>query len=98
MVSHDFIIDTEGPIGQLGRTLVENELQGNTSMVHTYNRHSHEAGSIEQMTCDVEVEAEFLRMMRTATIRIVGAEEEPLKLLQENHATYKARESLTLRL
>lgn len=95
MVSHYFYIEKAGPIRQLCRALVEETLQGNTRMVRAYNPHGLEAGRVVQITCDVEVEPEFLRLMRMARICIIGSDVDPLALLQDIPAVGRARDSLT---
>lgn len=95
MSSHDFFIDTSGPIIKLRKALVDAKLGGDTRMVRSYNRHGCEAYRVVQITCDREVEPEFLRRMRRARILSLPPDVDPLELLPANPACGPEREKLT---
>lgn len=94
MVSHYFYIDKTGPIRKLRRALVDAKLGGDARMVRAYNRNGREAGRVRQLTCDLQVEAEFLRRMRLERMKL-PSDVDPLQLLPENPARGKERERLT---
>lgn len=67
-------------------------------MVRAYNRHGREAGRVVQITCDRDVEAEFLRHTRRERIRILPPDVDRLELLPESLASGAEREKLTFHL
>lgn len=65
-------------------------------MVRAYNRHGREAGRVVQVTCDVDMEAEFLRLMRIAGIRKLEDNVDHLALVPDNPATHEERTKQTI--
>lgn len=60
------------------------------------NNHGQEAGIVVQITCDMEVEAEFLRIMRKANIRALDENVDTLPLLPNNTVTNEERTRPTI--
>lgn len=65
-------------------------------MVRAYDLHGRESGCVAQITCDTEMEADFLRLMRKARILILPQRVDPLELLPDNPATGTARKKVKL--
>lgn len=84
MVSYYFLIDKSGRVNKLRKALLMTKLNGDRRMVRAYNQHGRESGRVAQVTCDREVEGEFLRLLRCPKIIQLPDTEDPLELLTDN--------------
>lgn len=64
--------------------MVEGKPEGNLRMEMAYHQQGQEARELVQMTCDIEMEAEFLRLMLRASIRMVDDNMDPDTPLPDN--------------
>lgn len=96
MCSHYFIRNKAGPNRELRCSIVEGKIEGDIRMVRAYKRDGRKAGRVLKMTCDLDVNVEILRIMRRASIWILEADVERLKLLPDNPAVGEDRTRLNI--
>lgn len=63
MRSHYFLIKKEWSTSYLKRKMILTMFGGDMRMLRSYNRHGREQNKVVQLTCDAEVEKDFLIAM-----------------------------------
>lgn len=91
MRSDYYLIWNEGATSYLKRKMTSTVFHGNMQMMRSYNRHGREQGKIAQVTCDAEVEEEFLAAMRKERIPKLPASYDPLNLTEDHPARGEER-------
>lgn len=94
MVSHYFLANKADIISKLRHLPLTTKLNGDKRMVRAYNQHGRESGTVAQKTCDMEMEAEFLQLIRFANIKMLPGATDLFALLPDNPNSREERKRL----
>lgn len=86
MKSHYFLIRKEGAVSYLEENMMATVFHGDLRVIISYNRHGREQRKVLQVTCDANVQADFLVAMKREKIQRLPPSYISLKLTTDHLA------------